>query len=522
MNTSKIVRYSIFTLFLLLLQGINSRAQELVELRQPKSGKVVIKLMFRNGSIADPAGKEGITYLTANLMVDGGTEKHTATEIQKIIYPWAARISCFTDKEVSTFTFEVPSEYLEKFSALIQEMILHPGFIEEDFNRILSNQKNYVDEVIRQSSDEEYGKKILENVLFKGTPYAHLTQGTSESLSKITREDVMGHYRNAFTRSNMLVGIAGDYTDAFASGLLEKLKALPEGPAPLPELVKLDRPQGLVVDIISKQGAIGTAISAGFPINITRESPDFAALMVANSWLGEHRKSYSRLYQKIREQRSMNYGDYSYIEWYENGGGNMLPVPGTPRHMNYFSIWLRPVQTAQSLKSQYPGMDSLTEGHARFALRMALREYSQLVNTGLTEAQFEETRTFLMSYTKLYIETTSKKLGFLMDSKFYGRTDWITDLSRQFSKLTLQEVNQAMKSYWALGQMNIVMVTDKSEVEGLKKGLESGSISPMVYSPALKSSLPETIYAEDREVSVFPMPVLEVRVTDSADTFSTK
>ena len=86
MNTFKIVRNSIFTLFF-LLQGFNGIAQELVELKQPKSGKVVIKLMFRNGSISDPAGKEGITYLTANLMVNGGTEKHSATEIQKMIYP---------------------------------------------------------------------------------------------------------------------------------------------------------------------------------------------------------------------------------------------------------------------------------------------------------------------------------------------------------------------------------------------------------------------------------------------------
>ena len=36
-------------------------------------------------------------------------------------------------------------------------------------------------------------------------------------------------------------------------------------------------------------------------MNLTRSNNDFAALMVANSWLGEHRKSYSRLYQKIRE-----------------------------------------------------------------------------------------------------------------------------------------------------------------------------------------------------------------------------
>jgi zinc protease len=55
-------------------------------------------------------------------------------------------------------------------------------------------------------------------------------------------------------------------------------------------------------------------------MDITRAKDDFAALMVANSWLGEHRKSYSQLYKKIREARSMNYGDYTYIEWYDNGG----------------------------------------------------------------------------------------------------------------------------------------------------------------------------------------------------------
>ncbi|HRH64902.1 MAG TPA: pitrilysin family protein [Bacteroidia bacterium] len=509
-------------LFLLSLQGLHSHAQEIVELKQPNAGKVVIKYMFRNGSIADPAGKEGITYLTANLMVNGGTEKHSSTEIQKMIYPWAARMSCFTDKEVSTFTFEVPSEYLEKYYSLIKEMILHPAFGDSDFERMKSNQKNYVDEVIRQSSDEEYGKKVLEYVLFKGTPYQHLTQGTSASLLNLQREEVMAHFHKAFTRSNLIVGIAGQYPESFPEMMLADLKTLPEGPAPLPELVLPEIPQGITVDIVSKDGAIGTAISAGFPLNVTRQSTEFSALMVANSWLGEHRKSYSRLYQKIREQRSMNYGDYTYIEWYENGGGNMLPVPGTPRHLNYFSIWLRPVQTAKSLKSQYKGLDSLTEGHARFALRMALREYYLLVNTGMTQEQFEETRNFLLSYTKLYIETTSKNLGFLMDSRFYDRKNWITELNKELQHLKVEDVNTAMKNNFLLEKMNIVIITDKSEVEGLKKGFESGSNSPMVYSPALQGSLPEAIFIDDREVEQFPIKVQEVRVIDSEHTFGKK
>lgn len=515
----------IFCSSLLLLMAVaagTGYAQEFVELKQANSGKIVLKFMFRNGSIADPVGKEGLTYLTADIMMDGSTEKYTATEIQKMIFPWAARMNCFTDKEVSTFSFEVPSDYYNDFYAIILQKLLHPAFAEEDFQRTLSNQKNFVDEVIRQSSDEEYGKKLLEAMIFRGTPYEHLTQGTSASLATITREDVMAQYRKAFTRNNLIIGIAGDYSNDMIVNLTKDFSVLPQEPAPIPELTKAEAPAGIYVDIVSKDGAIGTAISAGFPMDITRQSPDFAALMVANSWLGEHRKSYSRLYQKIREQRSMNYGDYSYIEWYENGGSNMLPVPGTPRHMNYFSIWLRPVQTAKSLKSQYPGLDSLKEGHARFALRMALREYSNLVSQGLTNEQFEETRNFLLSYTKLYVENTNKKLGFMMDSKFYGRTDWITELGRELTRLKLEDVNAAIKKYFILGKMDIVMVTDKSEVDGLKAGLESGSISPMVYSPAMQSSVTEEIKADDKEVSTFPIPVVQVRIIESDNTFSNK
>ena len=43
----------------------------------------------------------------------------------------------------------------------------------------------------------------------------------------------------------------------------------------------------------------------------------------------------------------------------------------------------------------------------------------------LSKEEFESTRDFLKSYSKLYIETPVKKLGFLMDSHFYGRKDWI-------------------------------------------------------------------------------------------------
>ena len=198
------------------------------------------------------------------------------------------------------------------------DLITKPRFDERDFNRIKSNLQNYVEQVIRTSSDEEYSKKALEDLLFRGTNYQHMVYGTVSGIKSITLADCNQQYGGFFKQDNLIVGVAGNYDAALISKLKEDIKKLPVGSLQLPAPGKANSPQGVHVEIIAKQGALGSAIFTGVPLAITRSSDDFAALMLANSWLGEHRKSYSRLYQKIREERSMNYGDYSYIEWVRN------------------------------------------------------------------------------------------------------------------------------------------------------------------------------------------------------------
>jgi zinc protease len=301
--------------------------------------------------------------------------------------------------------------------------------------------------------------------------------------------------------------------------LLSELEKLPVINATIAPAGKARSANGITVEIISKDNALGSAVFTGFPLQLTRRSDEFAALMVANSWLGEHRKSYSRLYQKIREARSMNYGDYSYIEWYNNGGQNMLPAPGYPRTSNYFSIWLRPVQTAEGLKKQYPELSSITVGHAHFAIRMALRELQLLIDNGMTQEDFELTRNFLRSYMKLYAQTPGKQLGFLMDSKFYGRANYLGEMDAALAKLTLADVNQAIKRHWQTENMYITIVTDDSEAEPLKKSLLENTVSPMSYSNALKATLPEAILKEDDIVSKYPLKIGQVTIVPAEKMF---
>jgi zinc protease len=339
------------------------------------------------------------------------------------------------------------------------------------------------------------------------------------SVASITVDDIRDHYKKFFTRDNVTIGIAGDYSPAFLNLLKNDMAKLPALAGTLPKPATVTMPDGINVEIISKTNALGSAIFTGFPMPLTRSNDDFAALMVANSFLGEHRKSYGKLYDKIRNIRSMNYGDYSYIEWYENGGSNMLPVAGVPRQSNYFSLWIRPVQTAEGLKQQYAELKDINVGHAHFALRLAIREVDNLVKKGMTKQEFELTRQFLRSYNKLYIQTPEKQLGFLMDSKFYGRKDYIKEMDALLAKLTVDDVNRAIKKYWQVNNMYVTIVTDDSEAEPLAKALRENTPSPMSYSNLVKEGLPKAVLAEDDEVSNYKLNVKNVRIVNNNEPF---
>ena len=154
-------RMVVTVLLLCLLSVSRVEALNAVELKLRNANKVVVKLMFRNGAISDPGGKEGLTHTTAMLMAEGAAGGRSYSAIRDQLYPWAAVYGASVDKEVTVFTFEVPAEFADAFYPILRDVILDPGFEENDFKRIKVNQQNYVDQVVRASSDETYSQLAL-------------------------------------------------------------------------------------------------------------------------------------------------------------------------------------------------------------------------------------------------------------------------------------------------------------------------------------------------------------------------
>jgi len=451
----------------------------------PSSPLVTFRIQFRAGAADDPAGKKGLTRLTASMLTEGGTQKHTYEEMTALFYPMAAGVNAVVDKDVTTFVGTTHIDNLDKFVDLFMQILLTPRFDPSDFKRLQTSQSNYLSKTLRGGNDEELGKEALGVCMYAGHPYGTPNAGLVSNLDAVTLDDVKAHYKKMFTRDNVTIGLAGGYPKGLVDKVSKALEQLPAGAPEHPAPVKPHEISGLEILAIEKEGR-STAISMGYPIDVTRADPDFYALMVANSHLGEHRTMNGVLMNRMREVRGLNYGDYSYIEHFVQDGGSTFPITNIPRSEQYFSIWIRPVQPQ----------------HGHFALRLALWEMNRMVNDGLTQEEFEEARSFVKNYSKLWAQDQSRRLGYLMDSRFYGVDDFLGTLPAKLDALTRDQVNAAIKKHLRSDRMCVAVVTKGAEA--FLHDVMNNTPSPMTYDA---EGIPQDVIDQDKIIAVYPLNV---------------
>ncbi len=467
----------------------NVASDNLILLPVRNDPTVSFRIWFKVGSENDPPGKEGLASITASMLTDAATQKNSYEEILDKLYPLATSYNASTSVEMTVISGRTHKDNLKEFYSLLTDAILLPAFKQDDLDRIKSQVLNYLENTLRYASDEELGKAVLYNSIFAGTPYGHSEDGLIGSVKSITLDDVRAFYKKYYTRDNLAIGLGGGYDQALVGELKGDLQKLPAG---VVEAVTKPEPKpikGRRVVIVDKDAA-STAISIGFPIDIVRGSKEWYALAIANSWLGQHRNSSSHLYQVIREERGLNYGDYSYIENFPNGGGRMVPPQNVCRRQQIFEIWIRPVPNETR----------------QFALRAAVRELKKLVDNGMAEKDFLLTRAFLKNFVLHYAPTTMERLGYAIDDRFYGlKASHLDTFRKMMSTLTLSDVNAAIRKYLQYDNMEIAIVT--KDATALKDALVKDTPSPITYA----TPKPQSVMDEDKEISVFP---LGIRVED--------
>jgi len=293
-----------------------------------------------------------------------------------------------------------------------------------------------------------------------------------------------------------VIGLAGGYPQGFPERVQADFTNLPDGTsraAPIPQPASRKKVR---IHIIEKETR-GTHIALGFPIPVNRSDNDWPALKLVQSYLGQHRSSKSYLFQKIREVRGMNYGDYAYIEYFPRGMFQFNPDPNLARSRQIFHIWIRPVEPQNGM----------------FALRIALFELDKLVREGISAEDFEATRRFLGKFVNLLTQTESDELGYALDSRFYGIPPFRDYVKSAWANMTVDDVNSAIRKYLRSTDLDLVIIT--GDAAGMREAIRSGRASSIEYV----SPPPQEILDEDKIIERYPLDAGSIEIVPAETIF---
>jgi zinc protease len=267
---------------------------------------VDIRVVFDAGSARDTV--PGVASLTAGLLAEGAGSLD-ADAIAERFDALGARFGANASRDninVSLRSLTDPA-LLQPAVDTLALLLRAPSFPADAFER--ERNRTLVALRAQEQSPGALADRAFHQALYGEHPYARPTLGTTASVTALTRDDVLTHYRHYFMGRNAIVVIVGDLNRTAAEILSETVAGrLPPGsvPPPLPEVAPA---LGDTVHVAHPSSQ--THILLGQPV-LSRGDPDYFALYVGNHILGGS-GLVSRISDEVREKRGLAYSAYSYF-----------------------------------------------------------------------------------------------------------------------------------------------------------------------------------------------------------------
>ncbi len=284
-----------------------SNGIEVVAVETGDAPIATITMLVPGGSKTDPREKAGRASLAAAL-AETGINGLDAREIAARFESLGASFGGTSRADGTTFSLTAPTANLAEAGALAAAIVKGAIYPEDEFER---ERARAVDGLRVSAKDPgDLSRSVVRAAMYGGAPYGTQPEGTAESLSAITRNDLLEYRQRYIHPDRMQIVVSGGIAPEMALSVTEEMLgdwdtdllpwALPEdaaGPAQPTRTIVVDTPD-------AGQASVIAAVRAP-----SRQSPDYFPLELANSVLGGG--SSGRLFEEVRTKRSLSYGAYS-------------------------------------------------------------------------------------------------------------------------------------------------------------------------------------------------------------------
>jgi zinc protease len=268
------------------------------------------------GSVNELRGKEGIASLTAGGLLEG-TSRFDGGELAEKFEQLGTSLESGADWDSAFIKITTLSDKLEEATRLLGEVISSPVFPEREIERLKAER---LAEILQLETEPRglADEKFSEFLYSPESRYSRPDEGSTESVSALSRHDVDHFYRSNYRAGAATVIVAGDVTPERARAVVtDALQNWPSGSTQKPQLTTAVRTKTRCVHIVHKPDAPQSELRVGH-IGLPRKHPDFFPTMVMNAVLGG--LFGSRINLNLREVHGYTYGASSYYDWRRGAG----------------------------------------------------------------------------------------------------------------------------------------------------------------------------------------------------------
>jgi len=373
---------------------------------------VAISLSLRAGSIADPAGLPGMTWLLSRV-IDRGTATRSAADIAEELDSRGITLTISVTRHLFSIGCTCLADDFEPVLALLGDIVMSPSLPDEE----IATRKGEVITSIRQDDDNPAirATEALMALLYPdGHPYGQRTKGSIAVVERLTREHMLRLHAERFAPSELTAVIVGDVEPVHAKDVTTRVfggwRTLAPPPFVVPPVAPAAGRRRLVIPMMNKTQA---DIAYGFT-TITRRDAAYYAFWLMNVAFGQYAIG-GRLGDSIRERQGMAYYVSSRLD------ANVSPGPLTIR------AGVSPANVDRAVAS----IDE---------------EVVRLARDGLTPKELDESRRYLIGSIPRALETNAAIANFLQTGEFFGLgLDYDARLPSLLGAVTLDDVHAAAR-----------------------------------------------------------------------------
>ena len=389
---------------------------------------IALRLGFKGGGSLDRPDKRGAVSLMMALLEEG-TGELDARGFAQAVDELAASFNFDASDDSVSISAKMLTENRAEAIELLKGALTAPSFEQSAIDRV----KAQVVSMLQSDTKDpnEIARRAFDKAAFGDHPYGSSVSGTLESVSDLTREDIVNAHRDTIARDRVYVSAVGDITAQELGALLDSLLAdLPETGAKLPERVEAGLEPGITVVPYETPQSVALFGHRG----IERHDPDFFAAFIANTILGGGGFE-SRLMKEVRDKRGLTYGVYSYL---------------APK--DHAELVIGQVASAN---------DRITA-----AIEVIKAEWARIAEEGVTQEELDHSKTYLTGAYPLRFDGNGPIANILVGMQMQDLPiDYVNTRNDEINKVTLEQINRVIKEVYLPEELHFTVV---GQPEGLE------------------------------------------------------